>query len=117
MTKYYHGGRRGLTHLLPPSETGQRCANDYFNKNPMLARRDRVYITTDMHCAMLFAAFDPSGKGIVYEVEPIGDVEIDPDYLGEDKISFQCAEARIIRVAHKPTGLMLKKIRKDMLRG
>lgn len=117
MTTYYHGGRRGLTHLLPPSVTNQRCANDYFNKNPMLARRDRVYITTDIHCALLFAAFDPSGKGIVYEVEPIGPVEVDPDYLGPEKISFQCPEARIIKVAQKPSGLFLKKVRKEMLRG
>lgn len=82
----------------------------------MVARRDRVYITTDINCALLFAAMDPSGKGIVYEVEPIGAVEIDPDYLGEVKISFQCQEAKILRVFQKPSGIMLKKIRKEMLK-
>jgi len=117
LTKYYHGGRRGLTHLLPPSKTEQPCANDYVGRvNPMLARKDRVYITTDMDCALLFAAFDPSGKGVVYEVEPVGEVEIDPDYLGEDKISFQCGEAKVIRVAKKPSGHVLKKIRKEMMK-
>lgn len=116
MTKYFHGGRRGITHLLPPSATKEKCSNDYFKNNPMLARRDRVYITTEIACAMMFAAFDPSLKGVVYEVEPIGEVEIDPDYLGEEKISFQCAEAKIIRIACKPSGHDLKKIRKQVMR-
>lgn len=115
MTKYYHGGRRGLTQILPPSQTKEKCANDYFKNNPMVARRDRVYITTDMACAMLFAAMDPFGKGVVYEVEPVGPVDIDPDFLGEEKISFQCSEAKIIRVASKPSGHELKKIRKAMM--
>lgn len=93
--RYFHGGPKGIRQfILPPAETGAACASDY--GAAAVHRRDRVYVTTDLLAATMYAALVPNELGIVYEVEPVGALEADPDCdcLG---LSFQCARARIIR--------------------
>lgn len=41
-------------------------------------RFDRVYITTDRFIARCFAAGYPNGA--LYDVEPLGDIEVDPEH-------------------------------------
>ena len=63
-----------------------------------VARKDRVYLTTDADAAMTIALFAPrKGAVAVYEVEPIGAVEADPDCRTAG-FSFQCASAKVLRV-------------------
>ena len=103
--RYYHGGAPGLKIILPSNQTGAPTTADYGAHG--VCRRDRVYITTSMHAALIFAAMHPSDRGVVYEVEPIGALEPDPDYVDADKsgeVSLQCESARVIakhRVRHK----------------
>lgn len=96
---YYHGGPPGLhvgDLILPPSETGVPSCSEF--GAAAVHRNDRVYLCTDINGAYLFAAMHPSGKGRVYEVEPIGGVEPDPDYNGPPGESVQVPRARIVRV-------------------
>lgn len=93
--RYYHGGAPGLRgKLLPPDETGAPSLSAYDSRQ--FCRMDRVYLTTDPHAALIYAASHPSGTGVVYEVEPIGEVEPDPD-CNEPGLSFMAPAARIIR--------------------
>ena len=97
-TTYYHGGVGGLLpgdQLVPPGDSEVSQAN-FGNA---LVRRDRVYLTTNLDAAVLFAWGYPYGAGDVYECELLGPVEPDPDYRGEDGGSVQCARALIVRVA------------------
>lgn len=99
---YYHGGIGGKLKgemILPPSITRVKCGLDFISEeegNP--ARRDKVYITTSYECAMMYAA-TKGGKHRpgLYEVTPIGLVELDPDYTGDDNISFRCDSAQITK--------------------
>jgi hypothetical protein len=109
--KYYHGGAAGLRvggSILPPTITGVRAAIDSVpeaeplrQQGELVARRDRVYITADLDAARLFAALHPDGTakrgGDVYEVEPLGEVEPDPDCLTPG-YSWRCERARILRI-------------------
>ena len=79
---FYHGGAPGLAQcdaIHPPSITrstavvGRRARGDLKRKY----REDRVFITPDFKLALLSAAMHPSGNGVVYNVEPIGELEID----------------------------------------
>lgn len=93
---YYHGGMPGIPiggEIRPPCETGHKCASDYGSAH--VHRRDRVYLTTDLAAAKLYATMHPSLRGIVYRVEPIGEVESDPDCV-KPGLSFQCSRARVI---------------------
>ena len=104
--RYYHGGPRGLDKqgwLLPPTRTGIAAAVDFLPDGQIESghvRRDRVFITTSMTVAELFARMHPSGRGAIYEVTPFGNVEPDPDYDGEDT-SFQVEKAMIRRVVKR----------------
>lgn len=92
---YFHGGRGGLLRgslILPPSVTGAKSCSEY--GAAQVHRRDRVYITTDHRAAMLFAAGIPGG--MVYLVEPVGELEPDPDCTTQG-LSFQCPKARIVK--------------------
>lgn len=96
----YHGGvrrldRRGV--VLPPSRTGMRCASDY--GAGAVHRRDRVYVTTDLDGARLFALMAPGGPGDIYLVQPLGELEIDPDDAHRE--SWQAPMARIVRVVER----------------
>lgn len=97
-TRYYHGGQKGLKagdFIQPPNETNVRhTLFEYGTGAAGVARRDRVYATPDHHCAVMYAALHPSG-GAVYEVEPVGTLEPDPDCT-EPGLSWACDRARIV---------------------
>ena len=57
-------------------------------------RRDRVYVTTSQAAALLYAA--SVKRGVLYECEPMGGLEPDPDCLVPG-LSWQCEKARVIR--------------------
>lgn len=99
-TGLYHGGIRKLKRgdlILPPTRTGVPSCADYGAE--AVCRRDRVYMVDDLDAAKMFALSNPQqgGGGDVYEVEPIGPTEPDPDYLGEG-VCLQAPMARVIRV-------------------
>jgi hypothetical protein len=107
MARYFHGGKPGMVKgmmILPPAITGARCSSDYGAAH--VHRRDRVYVVTAAEGALIFAALHQSMRGAVYEVEPLGLLEPDPDYAaahGLDSVeSFQCERARILRVVRYP---------------
>lgn len=118
-TVFWHGGaagRRPGDLLLPPDRSS--ATNTTADHAPEeagttgRARRDRVYLTTAHDWATLYAC--SHGKnGRIYEVEPIGDLEVDPDYEGPGLASFQVTEARVITVA-VPTRAQHLRARKIM---
>lgn len=112
--KYYHGGPRGLKKILPPSITGApSCASYGAGK---VCRRDKVYLGLTAEHAMIFAAMNPSGPGAVYEVEPVGVAEHDPDWFGEPGESVQADAAIVIRRVPVKTKLLIK-LRKELMKG
>jgi len=98
---YYHGGRPGMKAgqlILPPSITGVRSQADYMPDHS--CRKDRVYVATAFDAACLYAGGYPHPRGgCVYEVEPIGTLEPDPD-CDMPGLSYAVEKARIVRV-HK----------------
>lgn len=110
----YHGGPAGLREILPPVRTGvmstldaaRSAANEYGDatlraRSEAVIRKDRVYLTSDPDEATLFAAMNPSGApGVVYEVEPVGDTEPDPDYSGPATV-VAAPRARVRRVVRR----------------
>lgn len=107
LTGYWHGGPAGLAVgdvILPASELshmpGFYAMEDYADADP-----NRVYVTTSPLIAESFAELVidwsrmPPVKvhGAVYEVEPVGSVEPDPDYPGSG-CHFSCERARIVAV-------------------
>lgn len=98
MTAYYHGGFGGLRvgdRVLPPAVTGASSTADHGAEG--VCRRDRVYLATEETAAALFAALHPSGRGKIYQVEPVGELEPDPD-CNEPGMSWAAPEARVLRV-------------------
>lgn len=100
--RYYHGGSPDLrpgTLVLPPDVTGtDRTLSQYVtdaDQAPHAQRRDVVYLTTDRNVARAFAAFYPDGA--LYQVEPKGVLDPDPD-SGIEGLSWQCRAARIVAV-------------------
>lgn len=89
MTTCWHGGPtvRGDM-LLPPSSTGH-CRSD-----PDDHADGWVYITPLRSLASVYAA---TCRGWVYEVEPIGEVEVDPGSALPAGQSLRCPAARIVR--------------------
>ena len=98
----YHGGVRRLHRggvILPPSSTGAPSTADY--GADAVCRQDRVYLTDELDMARMFAILaPPNGKGDVYEVEPLGELERDPDYSGEGE-SWAVPMARVVRVVQR----------------
>lgn len=106
---YFHGGVSGLypgDRILPPSITGAPSSLDFAHgmedEAATLVRRDRVYVTTDVETARMWAALHPDGNakrgGDLYRVVPDGDVEPDPDYQGGDGASWMAASALIVGI-------------------
>jgi hypothetical protein len=111
VVRYFHGGNRGLKvgeYVLPPSETGTESASDFGAQKAH--RKDRVYVSTELTDAQLFASGHP--KPIVYEVEPDGDIESDPDC--KSGVSYTCLKAKIVSI-HKIPGKQIKKARKVLI--
>lgn len=106
--KYFHGGPRGLNAILPPEQTKAASCASYGGHD--VCRRDRVYMTTIYEAAIIYAAMHPDGHGVVYQVEPIGEIEPDPDYKGREGESVCAPSAKILR-RHKIPGKVLKKVR------
>lgn len=96
----FHGGRGGLRRgdlLRPPAETSFAAEHAARAAAGSIGRADRVYVTTSLEAAHLYAVLHPSGRGIVYEVEPVGALEDDPDCT-EPGLSFAVPSARVLRV-------------------
>jgi len=109
---YYHGGLPGRqrgTFLLPPNITKVRSLSEY--GAAAVHRRDRVYIATALEGALLYAA--SVRNGLIYQVEPIGPVEADPD-CDLPGMSWQCEKARVLRII-KPTNQMIGMARSVLL--
>jgi len=109
--KYYHGGFGGLCVgqlVLPPVIT--KVASTAAYGADKVCRRDRVYVTTNMEAAFLFACLHWSGTGKVYEVEPIGELAPDPDGVGDH--SFECEKAKVVRV-YRVRGKLIKAVQKQ----
>lgn len=98
-TTYFHGGFPGLKPgelVLPASYTGHPRAIDFVDDPQKdLVRRDRVYLTTDAAGASIYAAFYPKPPGWLYVVDPIGELEPDPDCT-QPGLSFQTTKARVL---------------------
>lgn len=95
MTTYWHGGRRGIkrgAYILPPTVTKAPSLSEYGAEG--VHRRDRVYVTTIQAAALLYAA--GVKRGVIYECEPLGDLEPDPD-CSMPGLSWQCEKARVVR--------------------
>ena len=97
----YHGGVPGLVPgqaLLPPSVTGARSCADYDGEH---CRADRVYLTTDAEEAAVYAALaTPGGRGDVYEVEPIDELELDSPAVAMTG-SYATRAAAVVRVIRR----------------
>jgi rifampin ADP-ribosylating transferase len=117
-TIYFHGGVPGLKPgciILPPTITKVRSCSDYGAAG--VHRRDRVYLCTEPEGALIYAVMHPSRKGVVYQVQPIGEVEPDPDWTGTEGVSVQVERARVIRVFRVPPAVRaqaLEQLRSDM---
>lgn len=98
--RYWHGGFPGLKPgdlVLSASETGtDRTLTGYgvpVGYSPDHIRSDRVHLTTDRAAGKAYAAGYPDGA--LYVVEPIGDIERDPD---APDVSVRCERARVVSV-------------------
>lgn len=97
--KWYHGGPAGLREILPSKDTGALSLALYGSGG--VCRRDRVHLTNNLRMAWLYAQ---AHGGIVYEVEPIGVIEDDPDFTpeGDGIRSVACERARIVGRHKRP---------------
>ena len=112
-TRFYHGGPRKLlgSRISPPVRTGAASTASYGAEG--VCRRDRVYLTTDIEAAKIYAAMSPDGKGCVYEVRPVGEIEPDPD-CKVPGLSYQAKEAIVVsRTKLRPA--TIKAIRQVMM--
>jgi hypothetical protein len=104
--KMFHGGPSGLSvkgFILPSDETKvYSCTDATANTNIQNPHRtDRIYISPVFRAAEMFAAMAPHVNVSIYEVEPIGDVEPDPD-CDDPTMSFQAEKAKILREKRLP---------------
>lgn len=84
--RYWHGGPRiAGDKVLPPSVTG-------FTR--VTHGEPWVFVSTDRDLALNYAC---TADGWLYEVEPVGDVEQDPDSMLTPGVSLRCHEAHILR--------------------
>jgi rifampin ADP-ribosylating transferase len=110
----YHGGYGGLSVgqlVLPPNKTGAPSTASF--GAAAVCDRNAVYVTSNFEAAMMFACAHPSGRGKVYEVEPIGDLVDDIDAVGRD-YAFACPSARVTRV-FKIKGKIIRNFQRAML--
>lgn len=114
MTTYWHGGRPGIQRhafILPPIITKLPSLSDF--GAAAVHRRDRVYVTTSQTAALIYAS--SVKNGVIYECEPIGELEADPD-CNVPGLSFQCAKARVVRRI-KPKAADIETARAVLLSG
>jgi hypothetical protein len=100
VTGYFHGGFPGLEVgdlILPPSVTGTPTTAD-FAATPV-CRRDRVYASTELRVARVYAALAPfGGHGDVYEVALEDPIEPDGIENGVGGDSVCAPSAIVIRI-------------------
>lgn len=102
---YWHGGAPGLDIgdvLLPGTQLPEHRALNAIQEDgwEAMVRPDFVYVTADQDLALDFAILNSQTFGrpsTVYEVEPLGACEHDPDYPKD--VSFRCKRARVVAVA------------------
>lgn len=109
---YFHGGAPDLNvgdYILPPSITGAKSTASFGAAG--VCDVNSVYISTDFNDALIFACFHPSRRGVVYEVEPEGEIMEDKDCLVHG-LSFECSRAKILKVFYVPkiTAARIRKI-------
>ena len=110
--KLYHGGPRGLSVILPPTETKVRDTSAYVPGNGVHSR-SKVYLTSSFDAAIMYASCHP--KGVVYEVRPQGQLEADPD-CSMPGLSWACDRAEVVR-RHRIPGKTLRKARAALQEG
>jgi hypothetical protein len=115
--RYYHGGVRGFAVgdlLLPLSETGVKDGprpelSPSFMTSQLVGlveavgevkRRDRVYFAIRQIDAEVYASLCDGG-GDLYEVEPIGQVDMDGDPAQPFGMMFCAPRARIVSVIRR----------------
>jgi hypothetical protein len=98
--RWWHGGAPGLQPgdlILPAIETETLAASDKLMPAGKFAYSPSwVYVADKIDMAIIFAGRYRHGMGDVYEVEPVGEMERDPD-SPHDCTSLMCQQARIIR--------------------
>lgn len=110
----YHGGVPRLKigqQILPPSTTRIRSTAEFGAAG--VCDPSKVYVTSDVNAAIMFAALHPSLDGQVYKVRTVGTVAHDPD-CEMPGVSYTCDAAIIVarvRVKHKK----LAQVRKWLL--
>ena len=117
----WHGGVPGLSLgdlILPAAEVGPKHQSEAWRTALALASavtddraitNDRVvYVSLDRAAALEFACTHPSGKGCVYEVEPVGDLHPDPDNY--DGTAWTCSRA-IVRGVFPVSKKTMQKVR------
>lgn len=106
-SRFFHGGAPGFQagdRLLPPSETGARSEADLVRDllgrfaGQGIARRDRVYASSELDSARLYAAL---ARGDVYEVELDPPVEADPAAMLGSEFGVCAPSGRILGVVER----------------
>jgi hypothetical protein len=107
VTRYFHGGIPGLEvgdRILPPSVTGTPTTADY--AAAPICRRDRVYASTELRVARVYAALAPlGGHGDVYEVALQDPNEPDGVEVGAGGDSVCAPSATVIRIVERDVDL------------
>lgn len=98
--RYWHGGFPGLRpgdFIVSAIESGTTRSLTGYGTQPGYSvdhvRPDRVHLTAERASAKAFAAAYPDGA--LYQAEPIGEIEPDPDAPAE---AIRCERARVITV-------------------
>lgn len=102
---YWHGGAPGLAagQRIRPAAGLQNLPMEYLLGEQYGSDPTRVYVTTDRTLALMFAGkvSSPAGQtfgGTLYRVDPVGDLQPDPDFPSE-AACFTCKAATITEVA------------------
>jgi len=109
--KYFHGGVRNLKiggEVLPPSITAKQTLGPFIPDDYKAIkhyRYDKVFVTTDLNAARVYASSYPLGD--VYEVAPKGEVTPDPD---APEIGFMCDSAEVISVVQRKVKFRLHRL-------
>jgi hypothetical protein len=124
-TGWYHGGKPGLpvgSYILPAAQIGA-TRTDLLEHLDDLGVGGGYYeptkfcsVTTDLDWAIVYASYHLSRRGVVYEVEPVGEVTEDREGELYGVPWFKCERARIVRVAKIPFAKM-HKLRQRHARG
>ncbi|MHA4731227.1 hypothetical protein [Ensifer adhaerens] len=117
----YEGQTQAVVALSAAKAVGQFVLPPAKTRAPSTARfgaagvcdPSKVYVSTDAGGAMIYAAVHFSGRGKLYEVEPVGELKPDPD-ARVDGLSFACDRARVLRVI-RLKGKTIKRVQKIVM--